>query len=125
MFVLRTPRSLATPCRAADDLQMPDEITRADIVARLRALPADDPLRAAAHRMDALLDQLEARGLALMQVPATADEGEALVDKARKARSHSGDSLVHWIDGADTPDDLVAQFWDVLDELESGDERPD
>jgi hypothetical protein len=104
---------------------MADEITRDDIVARLRALPADDPLRAAAHRMDALLDQLEARGIELIQNPATADEGETLVGKARKARSDSSDSLVHWIDGADIPDDLVAQFWDVLDELESGDERPD
>ncbi len=101
---------------------MADEITRDDIVARLRALPADDPLRASAHRMDALLDQLEARGLALMQDPATLNEGNALVDKVRKARSDSGDSLVHWIDGADIPDDLVAQFWDVLDELESEDE---
>ncbi len=45
---------------------MPDEITRDDILARLRALPADDPLQAAAHRMEALLDRLEARGLELM-----------------------------------------------------------
>jgi hypothetical protein len=74
--------------------------------------------------MDALLDQLEARGLELMQAPATSDEGTSLVDKARNARS-SGGSLVHWIDGADIPNDLVAQFWDELDGLESEDERPD
>ena len=74
---------------------MADEITRDDIVARLRALPADDPLRASAHRMDALLDQLEARGLELMQDSATSEEGTALVLEVRKARSDSGDSLVH------------------------------
>jgi len=74
---------------------MPDEITRDDIVARLRALPADDPLRAAAHRMDAFLDQLEARGRALLEDPATADEGKALVAKAQVARSDHGDSLVN------------------------------
>jgi hypothetical protein len=97
---------------------MPDEITRDDIVARLRALPADDPLRASAHRMDAFLDQLEARGLELIQAPATADEGRTLVAKARQARSDHGDSLVNWIDGSGIPDDLAEQFWDVLDELE-------
>ena len=101
---------------------MADEITRDDIVARLRSLPADDPLRASAHRMDAFLDQLEARGLELIQDPATADEGKTLVDKAREARSDSGDSLVHWIDRAGIPDDLAEQFWDVLDGLEAGDE---
>ncbi len=90
---------------------MADEISRDDIVARLRALPASDPLRASAHRMDAFLDQLEARGLELLEDPATADRGKALVDKARKARSDSDDSLVHWIDGADVSADLAAQFW--------------
>ena len=97
---------------------MPDEISRDDILARLRALPADDPLRASAHRMDAFLDQLEARGLELLQNPATADEGKILVDKARLARSDHGDSLVNWIDGARIPSDLVTQYWNVLDELE-------
>ena len=101
---------------------MADEITRDDIVARLRALPADAPPRASAHRMDAFLDQFEARGLELIQDPATADEGKTLLDKTRQARSDESDSLVNWIDGAGIPDDLVEQFWDVLDELETGDE---
>jgi hypothetical protein len=113
---------VASSRREIDDRHMPDEISRDDILARLRAQPADDPLRASAHQMDAFLDQMEARGLELIQVPATADEGKILVDKARQARSDQGDSLVNWIDGAGISDDLVAQFWDVMDELEGRDE---
>ena len=105
---------------------MPDEINRDAILARLRALPADDPLQAAAHRMEALLDQMEARGLKLMLGTKTYEEGRGLVAKARQARRASGNSLVHWIDGGpDIPEDLVAQFWDVLDDLESENEGTD
>jgi hypothetical protein len=64
-----------------------DEITREDIVARLRALPADDPLRAPAHRINALLDQLEARRLELMQDPVTFEKGEALAAGMMISRS--------------------------------------
>ncbi len=94
---------------------MPDEITHDDIPARLRALLADDSLRAAAHRMEALLDQTEARGLELMQQPETHGEGQKLVAEAQHARS-SDESLVRWIEGGpDIPEDLVEQFCEILD----------
>jgi len=99
---------------------MPDEISRDDILARLRALPADDPLQAAAHRMEALLDQMEARGLELMRHAKTFNEGLALVAKARQARGASKDNLARWIEGADIPAELVEQFWEMLDALEGG-----
>ena len=92
---------------------MTDEITRDDILVRLRAL------KGAAHRMDALLDQMEARGLALMLGPKSYDEGEALVAKVRQARSASKDSLVHWIESdPDISEDLVERIGKILDAME-------
>ena len=102
---------------------MAHHITREEILARLCALPIDDPLQAATYRMEAMLDQVEAEGLHLMRDPATMTQGAALVAKARRARSGSKPRIVHWmVCGPEISPDLAEHFSKVLDELEGTDD---
>ena len=116
-FIVPAPHDLlplATLNRA-----MPNHITRNDILARLCALPIDDPLQAASYRMEAMLDQMEAEGLHLMRNPATVTQGSALVTKARRARSGSRHRIVHWMAcGPEISPDLAELFARALDDLE-------
>lgn len=85
-------------------------------------MPEDDPLKAAAHRMEALSDQMEARGLELMRQPETHDEGQKLVAEACDARS-SGECRVHWLAGGPgSAEDLVERFWEIPDAMEDAED---
>ncbi len=102
---------------------MPTTITREDILTRLCALPITDPLQAVAYRIEGLLDQLEADGLRLMQLPATQAQGEVMVDKARRARSGAAQPMLHWLaEGPGISADLAALFSTMLDEAEGADD---
>jgi hypothetical protein len=102
---------------------MPTNITREDILTRLCALPINDPLHAVAYRMEGLLDQLEAEGLRLMQLPATHAQGEVMVNKARRSRSGSTQPILHWLAaGPNISPDFAELFSTMLDEAEGTDD---